>query len=84
MAWEPIDKTWHDTTVDHCDVCGNLLIRRAWVFTTPDGRRLRACREDDEQLHARLQRYAPQVDAARAHWASNAPVSGTPEDPDAP
>jgi len=76
MAWIPMDKTWHDTTVDHCDVCGNLLIRRAWAFTAPDGRELRACREDDERLFALLARYAPTIDEARQRWAEQAPVVG--------
>jgi hypothetical protein len=76
--WVAIEKTWHDTTVDHCDVCGNLLIRRAWVFSAPDGRTLRACREDDERLHALLTRYAGQVEEARGRWADAAPVTGTP------
>lgn len=79
MGWVAIDKTWHDTTVEHCDVCGNLLIRQAWEFTTPDGRRLRACGEDDERLAERLAHYAGRVDEARARWAEQAPVSGTPE-----
>ena len=79
MAWIAVEKTWHDTTVDHCDVCGNLLIRRAWAFTTPDGRELRACREDDVRLYHLLARYAPQVEEAKARWAANTPVTGTPE-----
>ena len=54
MAWLELSKTWHDTNVEYCDVCGNLLIRRAWVFETADGRTLRACRESDERLNARL------------------------------
>lgn len=65
MAWLELGKTWHDTNVEYCDVCGNLLIRRAWVFDTPDGRTLRACRESDERLHARLERFRPAIDEAR-------------------
>ena len=79
MAWVSIDKSWHDTTVDHCDVCGNLLIRRAWVFTGPDGQELRVCREDDERLLAILRERAAAVEEARARWAANTPVTGTPE-----
>ena len=79
MAWVAMEKAWHDTTVDHCEVCGNLLIRRAWAFTAPDGRTLRACREEDEQLYDLLGRYAPQADEARDRWAQDAPVSGAPE-----
>lgn len=69
MTWVGIEKTWHDTNVDYCDVCGNLLIRRAWEFTAPDGRTLRACREDDERLHAVLGEYGAQVEDARVIWA---------------
>lgn len=56
MSWEPIVKPWNDVSVEYCDVCGNLLIKRYWRFTTSDGRSLRACSEDCEQLYERLQR----------------------------
>lgn len=49
MTWVSIDKSWHDTSVDYCDVCGSLLIRRAFEFTR-GSRTLRACREDDVRL----------------------------------
>jgi hypothetical protein len=54
VPWEPIAKPWNDVSVDYCEVCGNLLIRRYWRFTTPSGVELRACSEDCEQLYARL------------------------------
>lgn len=79
MAWVRIDKSWHDTTVENCGVCGNLLIRQAWVFTGPDGEEIRACREDDERLLRVLREHATQVEEARARWAANTPVTGTPE-----
>jgi hypothetical protein len=65
MAWRELGKTWHDTTVDYCDVCGNLLIRRFWEFTGVDGSPIRACREDDERLYHRLRELAPRVEDAR-------------------
>jgi hypothetical protein len=65
MAWTELGKTWHDTNVEYCDVCGNLLIRRAWVFDAPDGRTLRACREADERLYARLEALRTSIDEAR-------------------
>jgi NMD protein affecting ribosome stability and mRNA decay len=68
MAWLELGKTWHDTNVEYCDVCGNLLIRRAWVFTAADGRTLRACREDDERLHATLLSYGPAIEEARRSY----------------
>jgi hypothetical protein len=65
MAWVDIHKTWHDTNVDYCDVCGNLLIRRAWEFRGADDEPLRACREDDERLYHLLREYAPRIEAIR-------------------
>jgi hypothetical protein len=78
MAWHDLDKTWHDTNVDYCDVCGNLLIRRAWVFTTQDGRSLRACREDDERLHRMLGLYEPAIEQARRAYESQQSEDGEP------
>ena len=54
MPWRELGKPWHDTTVEYCDVCGNLLIRKYWEFPDADGSLLRACREDDQRLHALL------------------------------
>lgn len=68
MAWLELPKTWHDTNVEYCDVCGNLLIRRAWVFESPDGRTLRACRESDERLHARLAELGPAIEDAKSAY----------------
>lgn len=68
MTWQELETSWHDTDVVHCDVCGNLIIRRYWSFTTTDGRQLRACREDDERLFERLRGHAPDIEAARRAW----------------
>jgi hypothetical protein len=68
MAWQELNKPWHDTNVDYCDVCGNLIIDRAWVFTAPDGSTQRACREDDERLYATLREYVPAIEEARAAY----------------
>ena len=57
MPWVELVKSWHDTSVDACDVCGNLLINSYWEFDTADGATMRACREDDEELHAWLARH---------------------------
>jgi hypothetical protein len=67
MAWQPIVKAWHDTGVDYCDVCGNLLVRRYWAFSA-DGRDFRACREDDERLYARLKRAREQEGGRRPQY----------------
>ena len=57
MAWHELKKNWHDTTVDYCDVCGNLLITRYWSFTEPDGGQpRRCCDETCERLFHRLRR----------------------------
>lgn len=57
MTWRDLDKSWHDVTVDYCEVCGNLLIRQYWEFQVEQGGEqvlLRACREEDEPLYAKL------------------------------
>ncbi|GEM_PF-2143565 len=56
MSWQELRKPWHDTSVDYCDVCGNLLIHNYWEFDS-EGEILRACRQDDESLWARLQSF---------------------------
>lgn len=57
MPWHELVKPWHETAVDYCDVCGNLLIGRYWAFADREGRKFRACREDDERLWVRLEFY---------------------------
>jgi len=54
MTWVASLKNWNDTSVDNCEVCGNLIINRYWEFTDTDGTVMHACREDDEQLLAWL------------------------------
>lgn len=74
MPWRDLDKTWHDTTVDYCDVCGSLLIRRFWAFSGADGETLRACREDDERLYRKLRDYR-----TRTEWHGRAPARAEPD-----
>jgi hypothetical protein len=59
VAWHNLNKVWHDTTVDYCDVCGNLLITRYWSFTDEGGKELRCCDPSCERLHARLLKSRP-------------------------
>ena len=66
MGWHELRKDWHDTTVDYCDVCGNLLIHRYFAFDGDDGRPLRACREDDERIYHKLVEFRPAMVQARA------------------
>jgi hypothetical protein len=54
VVWKQLDKTWHDTTVEYCDVCGNLLIKRYWSFEDESGRETRCCSEVCEDLYSRL------------------------------
>ena len=77
MTWLELPKTWHDTNVEYCDVCGNLLIERAWVFDGADGKPVRACREDDERLDATLRTYAPRIDGARRDFEQHEKSRGT-------
>ncbi len=65
MGWHELRKAWHDTTVDYCDVCGNLLIHRYFEFTGHDGQPLRACREDDQRIHEKLVEFRPAMVRAR-------------------
>ncbi|RCG31825.1 hypothetical protein DQ384_09870 [Sphaerisporangium album] len=53
MSWQDLTKSWQDTSVDYCDVCGNLLIHTYWEFADGDAT-LRACRQEDEALWHRL------------------------------
>jgi hypothetical protein len=78
MAWLELGKSWHDTNVEYCDVCGNLLIRRAWVFEAPDGRTIRACRESDERLLARLGTFEAAIEAARRAYEASRDEGRTP------
>ena len=61
MAWEQIQKPWHDTSVEYCEVCGNLLIHHFWRFTASSGEELRACSVECEELYRRLRGGAPRV-----------------------
>jgi hypothetical protein len=65
-GWRELNKPWHNTAVDYCEVCGNLLIRRYWEFVGADGETLRACRRDDERLYHLLRRHRGQTQSAPA------------------
>lgn len=83
MSWQKLRKPWHDTSVDYCDVCGNLLIHNYWEFTAI-GETLRACREDDERLWSRLvsfrATYSPLIaDPPSTSQSTNAGLPATKE-----
>lgn len=67
MTWTTIEKHWNDTSVEYCDVCGNLLVNRYWRFTDESGVPRRACRPDDEELAVWL---ADQRAQHPAPWAT--------------
>jgi len=48
--WVDPVRSWHDTTVSYCQVCGRLIPRRSWVF---DGGRgdVTACSPECEGLY---------------------------------
>ena len=48
--WVDPQRSWNDTTVSYCQVCGRLIPRRSWVFA--DGpREIAACSPDCEDLY---------------------------------
>lgn len=57
---------WHETAVTHCDVCGRLIPRRAYLFDGGAGE-LRACGPDCEELYARYLRPTYGVRRPDAH-----------------
>ncbi|GAA3413960.1 hypothetical protein [Streptosporangium vulgare] len=67
MSWQDLTKSWQDTSVDYCDVCGNLLIHTYWRFTDGDAT-LRACRQGDDGTVV-----PPQAPA----WADYPPIDRT-------
>ena len=48
--WIESAKSWNDTSVVYCQVCGRLIPRRSWVFDGGAGP-LRACDPDCEDLY---------------------------------
>ena len=48
--WVALEHSWHDTNVVHCQVCGKLIPRTAWVFDGGAGD-ISACSVDCEQLY---------------------------------
>jgi ribosomal protein L24E len=48
--WSEIERTWHDTEVTHCALCGRLVPRRVWIVEI-DGQTLPFCNEECEGLY---------------------------------
>jgi hypothetical protein len=49
-AWDQPERAWHDTGVRHCEVCGCLIPRRAWVFERA-GKPVLGCTPECEELY---------------------------------
>jgi len=68
MAWVEREVSWHDLAAEYCDVTGQLLPRRHWVFVS-DGRELRAAHPRYERLYREYVRprlaARPQSEATR-------------------
>jgi hypothetical protein len=48
--WVEIKRTWHDTALTNCTLCGRLVPRMVWMVAF-DGRRLPFCNEACEELY---------------------------------
>jgi endogenous inhibitor of DNA gyrase (YacG/DUF329 family) len=48
--WVEIERTWHDTAVTNCALCGRLVPRRVWQVEI-EGRTLPFCNEECEALY---------------------------------
>ena len=48
--WVEIERTWHDTALTNCALCGRLVPRRVWQVEI-DGQALPFCNEECEELY---------------------------------
>jgi hypothetical protein len=67
VTWHALEKPWNDVSVEYCEVCGNLLLKRYWEFTGPAGETVRACSEECEVLAGRLRR-AREAEVTPGAW----------------
>jgi hypothetical protein len=79
--WVQIKRTWHDTTLTNCTVCGRLVPRRVWLVEF-GGRTLPFCNEECEELYRSywLPKYGGGADEGRAAApeSSGSPTAGSP------
>jgi hypothetical protein len=73
-TWVEIQRTWHDTAVTNCTLCGRLVPRRIWMVEI-DGQALPFCNEECEGLY-------------RSYWlpkygnrGNEDPAEGSPGEP---
>ena len=48
--WVEFERSWHETEVVNCSVCGRLIPRRAWVFDGVEAP-VTACSPECEELY---------------------------------
>jgi hypothetical protein len=48
--WVEIERTWHDTALTNCALCGRLVPRRIWLVEIA-GQSLAFCNEECEGLY---------------------------------
>lgn len=48
--WIEIERSWHDTTLTNCALCGRLVPRRIWMVEI-DGKDLPFCNEECEGIY---------------------------------
>ena len=65
--WVEIQRSWHDTAVTNCTLCGRLVPRRIWMVEI-DGQALPFCNEECEGLYQSywLPKYGNRVNEAPA------------------
>jgi hypothetical protein len=64
--WIEPTRTWNDTSVSYCAVCGRLIPRKSWVFEGGAGP-LVACTPDCEDLYESYLKPAYGAMASHAH-----------------
>jgi endogenous inhibitor of DNA gyrase (YacG/DUF329 family) len=69
--WREIKRSWHDTALTNCTLCGRLVPRKAWMVEI-EAQALPFCNEECEALYRSywLPKYGkPQPDRADASEA---------------
>ena len=66
--WVEIERTWHDTAVTNCAICGRLVPRRAWRVEFEE-KPLLFCNKECEELYRSY--WLPKYGALIARAASD-------------
>lgn len=69
--WQDLHVSWHETTLTHCELCGQLIPKTAWVAEIAGGNHL-FCDAACEALYRDywLPRYATNNEPAGGHKGS--------------